>query len=69
MQLKLNYPLYTLNSFLLGNYNANKQNIYFKACHLKSLKYSINTVSVFRNTIRYDTIEEINLDSNAEYTA
>lgn len=22
----------------MGNYNANKQNIYFKACHLKSLQ-------------------------------
>jgi len=31
-------------------------------------KYKVNTV-VKANTIRYDTIEEINVDSKAEYTA
>jgi len=30
---------------------------------------SFSVVSVLRYTIRYDTIEEFNVDSKAEYTA
>jgi len=39
-----------------------------KSRQVKSSQVAFNSMGDF-NTIRYDTIEEINVDSKAEYTA